>query len=181
MTLFSSEKFFLERKNGSWVSAAPVAEGLAEPLLARLRGAKSCLRCTRPRAAAVELNPTESPGHTRGAGRMGLGRWPLSRGQTRSRGPALRPRRFRHGAASERRVDGRDLQSVLPGLNADSREGAGEPLRRKARGQGEGGPPAAAWTLRSPLLRQACKSCELPREPGCASSSLYVVPVTVVR
>lgn len=154
----------------------PVAEGAGGASWPRA-GGEVLLEMPRPRGGGSGAQPRGEPGGTPAGGQDGPGgAWPLPK-WAESRGPALRPRRFRHRGQLPGRVDGRDLQSSLPGLNADSQEEAGSPSW-ESRGQGRGRPSGGSMDLRSPLLRQACKSCELPLEPGCASSSLYVVPVT---
>ena len=68
-----------------------MAEGLAGPLLARGWGARSCLEMHAALAAAVELSPTRSLGHTRRAGRDRPGALASPPGADSARGPSAAP------------------------------------------------------------------------------------------
>lgn len=166
MTLFSSEKFFLERKKKWILGFGPVAEGWRSPLLAQRARAKSCAEMHAARGGDGGAQPNGEPGaHPRAGAGWAWGGWPLP-GADSVQGPSACAHAGSDMGQLPRRVDGRDLQSSLPGLMPTPKKRPGacagkHVVRRK-------GPPAAAWTLRSPLLRQACKSCELPLEPGCA-------------
>lgn len=105
-------------------------------------------------AAAVELSPTRSLGHTHRVGRDRPGALASPPGAASARGPALRPPGLRHGVALERQVDGvRSAERFARGLMLTRGEGAGEPLRRRKGRSGRGRPAGGSMDLVEPASR----------------------------